>query len=111
MSSAYEMLKDVSPDSLRIQTETKFVRVDDDQHESELSYLNIHGTPDAFRWLSQLLGELATTAENTDDPEVGHSVIGGWSHLARSPYRRGPVWSILRSWSRAATSRSNGGTT
>ena len=75
MSSAYEMLKDVSPDSLRIQTETKFVRVDDDQYESELSYLNIHGTPEAFRWLSQLLGELATTAENTDDPEVGHSVI------------------------------------
>ena len=74
MPFAYEILQDVTSDSLRIQTEKKTLRVDNDQHESELTHLNIHGTPEAFRWLSQLLNELATTAGKTDDPQIGHSV-------------------------------------
>lgn len=75
MPSAYQLLKNVPPDSLRIRSETKRVRVDDAPDESELTYLDIHGTPEAFRWLSQLLGELASTAENSNDPKLGHSVI------------------------------------
>ena len=75
MSSAFTQLKAMAADSLRIQTESKLVRVDDEPEASKISYLNIHGTPEAFRWLSQLLNELASSVENPKGQTGGRSVI------------------------------------
>lgn len=53
----------LDPDSIRVDTETSRVRLDDEPNETDRTCLRIAGTPDGFRWLAKLLTELATNAD------------------------------------------------
>lgn len=61
--SATHLLGKLDAGSLRIRTERRQVRVDDAAELSEQTYLHIHGTPDAYQWLAQLLCERASGAQ------------------------------------------------
>ena len=71
--SATELLSKLAPDSLRIFTETRMVRLDKRSNpEVEQTYLTINGTPEAYRWLASLLTQMANSAEKHEN---GTSVI------------------------------------
>ena len=70
---ATQLLAELPPDSLRLSTETRMVRLDEKTNpEIEQTYLTINGTPDGFRWLAAQLNQMANSA---DRHEKGVSVI------------------------------------
>jgi hypothetical protein len=71
--NASQLLSELSPDSLRLFTARRMVRLDEKTNpEIEQTYLTINGTPDAYRWLAALLTQMANSA---DEHECGTSVI------------------------------------
>ncbi len=70
-----ELLSRLPPQSLQITTETQRVRYNGELPEVDRLYLQINGTPDAFRYLSTVLLELANRAEKSQAPIAGASVI------------------------------------
>lgn len=86
--SAYKLSKNLAPGSLRIGTSTAVVHLNDDVDEMEQTYLHIHGTPDAYRWLAKLLTERAANADSAPFDQVIVSgadlkqlVLDGWNSI------------------------------
>ncbi|MEM7456079.1 MAG: hypothetical protein AAF456_17150 [Planctomycetota bacterium] len=64
-----DLLKNLPPDSIAIETVTQLVRLDDEPESAERCYLQIAGTPESFSWLSNLLAEMASEIGNQDTYE------------------------------------------
>lgn len=57
--SAYKLATRLPANSISVDVETRNVRVDDDKNITEQTCLQIRGTPEGSKWLSQLLLEKA----------------------------------------------------
>ncbi len=71
--SATKLLSELAFDSMQVFTVRRRVRLDESTNpEIEQTYLTIHGTPEAYRWLAAQLTQMANAAEKHI---AGNSVI------------------------------------
>lgn len=73
--SATKLLAQLTADSARVYPVTRTVRMDGELPEVDRTYLTMEATPEALRYLAALFTEMAESAESSNDPSKGHSVI------------------------------------
>ncbi|MGI9517109.1 MAG: hypothetical protein ACR2NP_08695 [Pirellulaceae bacterium] len=73
--STSQNLSQLASGSLQIHARQRPVRLNQDEQVTQRLYLELEGTPAAFRFLAELLQAMANHADASDDPLRGHSVI------------------------------------
>lgn len=83
---AHELSAQLSAHSLKIGTEIQRTRLNGKLPEVDRSYLQIEGTPEAYRWLATLLTELANNRGSAilDPAELRQLSAAQWSAIELS---------------------------
>lgn len=81
---AYELSSRLPARNLYVSAELHSTRYNGEPSEVDRLYLNLTGTPDAFRYLANLLTELANNADASvvlDPADLKHLILADWSAL------------------------------